>query len=79
MDFEWDENKNRINIEKHGIDFDDAISIFEENPVVRPSKCAEEQRYLAVGELRGRRITVVFTIRGDAVRVISARRARKNE
>jgi uncharacterized DUF497 family protein len=76
---EWNEKKAASNRRKHGIDFDDAIEIFYGTSLLRRSKHNTEERWLAIGETEGRVVTVVFTWRGDALRVISARRARKNE
>lgn len=79
MDFEWDDKKAHLNLEKHGIDFEDAISIFEGPMLEFRSDREGEQRWIAIGTIEGREITVVYTIRYGAYRVISARRARKNE
>jgi uncharacterized DUF497 family protein len=79
MEFEWDENKNATNLSKHRIDFDDAIGIFE-GPVMEFRSDREgEQRWIAIGLLDGREIAVIYTIRDDVHRIISARRARKHE
>ena len=77
--FEWDDAKCASNVEKHGIDFEDAIAIFEQPALIYPSNRNHEDRWIAVGILEGLEIAVVFTRRGDAIRLISARRARKYE
>jgi uncharacterized protein len=76
---EWDDIKAEANLQKHGIDFEDAIGIFE-GPVleIRSDRDGEE-RYKAIGVLEGLEITVVYTPRGSRRRIISARRARINE
>ncbi len=80
MRFEWDERKRRANLEKHGLDFFDVIEVFESTHIVVPSTHAgEEERFLAVGMLAGRFVTVVYTTRSDARRIISFRRARHEE
>lgn len=81
MDFEWDHNKNRLNIEKHGIDFEDARRIFEGLFWEIPSHQGwhDEDRVLAIGILDGREIVVVYTWRERNRRIISARRARRYE
>jgi uncharacterized protein len=80
MHFEWDETKRRTNLEKHGIDFIDAAVVFEDGPkLVTQSSFSSERRFVAIAQLAGREIAVVFTVRGDAIRIISARRARDNE
>lgn len=77
--FEWDKRKNDSNLEKHGIDFDDAVEIFYGLVILRRSNRNNEERWIAVGFSGNRLIAVVFTRRADAIRIISARRARKNE
>lgn len=77
--FEWDENKRNSNLVKHGIDFEDAIEIFNGRLLVRRSDRHDEERWVAIGSLEGRLIAVTFTRRAKVVRIISARRARKNE
>ena len=80
MDFEWDEGKRSANIEKHGLDFVDAVEVFEAPYVVVPSSYeGEEERFLAIGRLQGRFVTVVYTTRNEAIRIISFRRARHEE
>lgn len=77
--FDWDERKSRSNLAKHGIDFDGAAEIFYGPVVLRRSDRNNEERWLAVGFSENRLIAVVFTRRADVIRIISARRARKNE
>jgi uncharacterized DUF497 family protein len=79
LDFEWDDAKNALNIEKHGIDFEDAIAIWEGPVLVAPSPRGGEDRKIAIGMVEGVEIAVVYTERGTAKRLISARRARTNE
>jgi uncharacterized protein len=80
MEFEWDENKNIINIGRHRIDFNDALKIFYDWHIVMPSfQGYSEIRELAVGVLEGREIVVVHTWRGYHIRLVSARRARHYE
>lgn len=81
MEFEWDEIKNFKNIEKHGIDFTDAALIFE-YPVMEfedNRKDYGEKRFCAIGILKGLEIAVVYTKRGQRIRLISARRAHSHE
>jgi hypothetical protein len=79
--FEWDDNKRRLNIEKHGIDFADATEVFDDpnQRTYRSTTESGEERYLSIGMFRGRLITVIFTRRGEKIRIISARAARRNE
>jgi uncharacterized DUF497 family protein len=79
--FEWDEEKRLTNIEKHGIDFVRAKEIWQGAVIEFPSGQSHhgEDRFLAVGKIEGLCITVVYTWRGENRRLISARKARKNE
>lgn len=77
--FEWDEHKRLSTLHKHGIDFIDAIEVFAEAHVVLQGKSEVEDRKIAIGRLGGISIAVVFTMRGDTIRIITARRARRNE
>lgn len=79
--FEWDENKRRSNVAKHGIDFDDAKEVFHDPAAytfTSPNRTSEP-RYVTVGSMRGILIAVISTLRGRAIRIISARPARRNE
>jgi uncharacterized protein len=63
VDFEWDETKNARNIRDHGIDFDDAIGIFD-GPTVTDYDAREdygEDRWVAFGVVEGRVLAVVYT------------------
>jgi uncharacterized DUF497 family protein len=80
MRFEWDERKRRSNLAKHGLDFFDVSAVFESPHIVVPSAYEdEEDRFLAIGVLEGRLVTVVYTTRSEAIRIISFRRARHEE
>jgi uncharacterized protein len=80
-DFEWDERKARINLNKHGIDFADAATVLNDDlAIVIPDEHPEEERFIALGsDLMGRLQVVVFTMRGQNIRIISARRATPRE
>jgi uncharacterized DUF497 family protein len=82
--FDWDPAKNERNIAKHGIDFASAILVFTSPRVlVVQSNQNEEERYAAIGPMGSVMITVVYTDRQHehtlVRRIISARRARRNE
>lgn len=80
MEFEWDEGKRQSNRKKHGIDFAKASKIFRKETLdFEDTRDYNEQRYLAIGETEGSIITVVYTYRNDKIRIISARKASKNE
>jgi uncharacterized DUF497 family protein len=77
--FEWDENKNEINQRKHGIDFLQAARALQKPHVTLPSDRGGEARTLAICPDTARLIAVVYTMRSERCRIISARAARKNE
>ena len=79
--FEWDERKNEANIAKHGIGFRLARKIFDSAPfhVYESHPGNDRSRFVAVGEAEGILMAVVYTHRGDAIRIISARKARNDE
>jgi len=81
MLFEWDEDKRQHNLRKHGIDFIAAQTIWFGTVLEYSSDQThhDEEKYLAIGELDGDFITVIFTWRGGARRLISARKARHYE
>jgi hypothetical protein len=81
MECEWDERKARSNLEKHGIDFADAVSVLEDELALTiPDDEATKRRFITIGEDSLRRIlVVVFTERAERIRIISARRATKLE
>lgn len=80
--FEWDEIKNQINIHKHGIDFIDAIDVFD-HPVLTAMDQREdygEDRWIALGWIAAIVGVVVYVERSaDVIRIISARKATKHE
>ena len=80
MDFEFDPAKSAANKAKHGIDFVEVQALWADDGLVdAPVPSEGEERFLAIGQLEGRYWTAVCTFRGDAVRIISVRRARKEE
>ncbi|WP_320201929.1 BrnT family toxin [Agrobacterium sp. rho-13.3] len=80
--FEWDEKKNRINLEKHGIGFALAVRIFE-GPVlsfVDDRNDYAETRYRSIGQIEGVVVlAVIHTDRAGKMRLISARAANRRE
>jgi uncharacterized DUF497 family protein len=81
MAFEWDHKKAESNLQKHGIDFADAVSIFDDlNSITIEDAHEKEQRFISIGiDCFARIIVVVYTWRGDTIRIISARKATKRE
>jgi uncharacterized DUF497 family protein len=81
--FEWDSKKAAANVVKHAVSFEEASTVFGD-PLGRitddPRHSAEERRYALLGLSRDRRyLAVMFTERGESVRLISARRATRRE
>lgn len=78
--FEWDENKRKINLEKHGIDFIDVISIFDDpDRIELEDNKKAETRFQTIGMVHDIVLFLVYTQRGRKKRIISVRRASKNE
>lgn len=80
--FEWDEAKRGANLVKHGVDFVDALEVFADPfRIERTDRRREyrEDRHQAVGRVGDQVVFVVYTLRGNARRIISARRASRNE
>jgi hypothetical protein len=79
--FEWDRNKDRLNQRKHGIAFADTFAVFEDpNALTLEDFEQGEERYVTMGvDCFGRLLVVVYTWRGDKIRIISARKATKWE
>jgi hypothetical protein len=82
LDFEWDEDKAKANLEKHGIAFEDARLVFlDSKRLVREDKrrAYGETRFQTIGKVSGRVLFVAYTTRGTSFRLISARRASSEE
>jgi uncharacterized protein len=77
--FEWDEKKRLATIAKHKIDFYDAVEIFGGPVLYLPGRSEVGVRQSAVAPLGPKMICVVFTKRGDKIRIITARIARRSE
>ena len=82
MDYQWDPDKADLNYRKHGIDFADAVGVFEDEwaLTIKQEIVKNEQRFASIGkDFIGRIVVVVYTYRGDDIRLISARLATKSE
>lgn len=80
IEFEFDHDKSRSNLEKHGIDFDTAQGLWNDSDLVEiPAKTSDEPRSLVIAMLDGKHWSGVITYRGSKIRIISVRRARKSE
>jgi len=82
MNFTWDENKNQTNIHKHGIDFNDIYRVFNGPIVARVDdrEVYDEIRWKCTGYLGSIVVIVIYVeIEEETIRIISARKALKNE
>jgi hypothetical protein len=83
MRFEWDGQKDKLNTQKHGISFDEGVTIFYDTLSATfddPDHSAAENRWITIGySVRGRLLVVCHADRSEAARIISARKATKRE
>ena len=80
MPFEYDPNKSAANKDKHGIDFDEAQVLWRDPWLLEaPARTVDEPRFIVIGKIREKLWPAVCVRRGDNVRIISVRRARKQE
>lgn len=80
LTFEWDPDKATSNATKHGIQFRDVVQVWRDPyALVLAVEHVSEARYLLIGALDDRIVTVVFTVRMQAIRLISARYASREE
>lgn len=75
MPYQWDNDKAVSNLSKHGIDFADAVSVFsDELAITLTDQRFDEERFITIGmDAFGQVLVVVYTWRGDQIRLISAR------
>jgi len=80
MEFEFDAQKSDANKVKHGIDFYDALALWDDPDLIEiPAITTDEPRHLVIGRISRKHWSAVTTYRGDKIRIISVRRARKEE
>jgi len=81
MPVEWDEEKSRANLEKHGLSFDDAWQVLAGDTITIPDERYDygEDRLITLGRLLGRVVVVVHVARGEKTRIISMRKANARE
>lgn len=81
MTFEYDINKSNINKDKHGIDFEEAQELWENQNarIVYERTVDNENRFSIVGYLQDKCFIAIFTVRDRNIRIISVRRCRKSE
>ena len=80
MEFEFDPMKSDRNKRKHGLDFYEAQTLWDDPVLIEiPVKTSDEPRYLVVAKILGKHWSGVITYRGENIRIISIRRSRKEE
>jgi hypothetical protein len=81
METEWDPDKAAASLEKHGVDFADAATaLYDDHALTIRDESSGEERFVTIGvDALGRLLIVVFTLRGERVRIISARKATRRE
>ena len=85
MNFEWDNRKAELNKKKHGVSFEEAATVFDDADALQifdPDHSEEEDRFILLGMSSILRVLVVchcFRANDDTIRIISARRATRNE
>ncbi|MEK6767242.1 MAG: BrnT family toxin [Planctomycetota bacterium] len=83
LNFEWDEEKEKSNLKKHRVSFEEATTVFIDPfsmTIPDPDHSVDEQRYIDIGSSdKGRVLVVVYTERGSNIRIISCRKATPSE
>ncbi|GAB4143774.1 MAG: BrnT family toxin [Elainellaceae cyanobacterium] len=81
MAYQWNRDKAIANLRKHGIDFADAVSVFSDDLAITiPDERFDEERFVTIGgDAFARVLVVVYTMRDDEIRIISARKATRQE
>ena len=81
MEFEWDEAKRKSNLRNHGIDFIGIEKVFEGETVTILDDRVDygEERFVTFGLLEGRVVAIAHTETDEVIRIISVRKATKNE
>jgi len=81
VEFEWDPNKAASNLRKHGVRFAEAVAVLEDQAALSmPDESTHEERFVALGmDSIGRILVIVYAVRGDRIRIISARKATRRE
>jgi uncharacterized protein len=83
IDFEWDNNKAKTNLEKHHVAFSEAATVFRDRfsiTIYDPDHSDQEDRYITIGtSVEGRLLIIAHTDRDDRTRIISARELTRKE
>jgi len=81
VEYEWDSKKAALNLKKHEVSFADAVTVFaDDRALTFGDSQPDEERHITLGmDALAQVLVVVYTWRGDRIRIISARRATPNE
>ena len=79
MKFEYDPKKSTSNLEKHGLSLEQATLLWSVPSVEIAARNLDEDRLMIIGKLGDKFYSCIFTVRSGAIRLISARKSRKNE
>ena len=80
MEFEFDLEKSAANETEHGIDFHDAQALWDDPWLLEaPARTEDEPRFIVIGRIGERHWSAVCTYRGERIRIVSVRRARREE
>lgn len=81
MNYQWDTSKAKSNLQKHDVDFADAVTVFSDDfAITIEDGHPDEERFITIGmDALGRVLVVVYTWRGESIRLISARKATRQE
>ena len=80
MHFEFDPQKSLMNLQKHGIDFHSIQELWNDSDLLEiPARNLDEPRFLVIGRIEDKHWSCIITYQNDMIRIISARRARREE
>lgn len=79
MKFTYDDKKSIINQSKHGISLEEAKKLWLVPSMEIEARTIDEPRFMIIGKLNGKFYSCIYTVRGEVIRLISARRSRKIE
>ena len=80
MEYEFDEQKSKVNKAKHGIDFIEAQTLWEDIDLLEiPARTDDEPRTIVIGRIGDKHWSAIITYRHEKVRIISVRRSRREE
>lgn len=79
MKFEYDPKKSEANKLKHGVTFEEAKLLWFTLSIEVQAKTIDEPRSIIIGKIKGKFYSCIYTMRGDVIRLISARRSRQSE